>query len=269
MPRIPVDPPRPKRPGPALRRPRLGSMAQGGHHLPGLVHLLGREIVAGTYPEGALLPPEPEMLARHGVSRTALREAYGKLAAKGLIAARPKVGTHVRPRLDWNLLDTEVLGWLLQTMPAGQMAAHLYTLRRMIEPGAAELAAATRTAGDDDCIAAAFRDMQASAAHEADLIEADLRFHLAILQATGNPLISGFAPLIRSAMVATFRLGWRGAGRGLGERMARHGAVAEAIRDGDGPGARRQMESLLDASIADVTEALAAQKTAIAAMADA
>lgn len=267
--RNPADLPRPKRPGPSLRRLRVGSVAQGGDHLPGLVHLLGREIVAGTYPEGALLPPEPEMLARHGVSRTALREAYGKLAAKGLIAARPKVGTHVRPRLDWNLLDPEVLGWLLQTMPAGEMAAHLYALRRMVEPGAAEMAAANHTPADDDRIADAFRDMQANAAHESDLIEADLRFHLAILQATQNPLISAFAPLIRSAMVATFRLGWRGAGRGLAERMARHGAVAAAIQAGDRAGARRQMEILLDESIADVTGALATLRSVAAAMAEA
>jgi DNA-binding FadR family transcriptional regulator len=254
-----VDPTRSRPAAPAPRRGRARVLDAGGDHLPGLVHLLGREIVAGGYPEGQFLPPEAEMLARYGVSRTALREAYGKLAAKGLIAARPKVGTHVRPRLDWNLLDPEVLNWLLQALPPGEIAGHLYDLRRMIEPGAAEMAAANRSAADADRIAAAFRDMQASVAREADLVEADLRFHLAILQATQNPMISAFAPLIRAAMVATFRLGWLGAGPGRAERMARHGAVADAIRAGDRSRARQQMESLLDESIRDVAEALAAR----------
>ena len=256
--RTSADPSRSRAAVPAPRRGRGRVLATGSDHLPGLVHLLGREIVAGAYPEGQLLPPEAAMLDRYGVSRTALREAYGKLAAKGLIAARPKVGTHVRPRLDWNLLDPEVLNWLLQALPPGEIAGHLYDLRRMIEPGAAEMAAANRSAADADRIAAAFRDMQASVAREADLVEADLRFHLAILQATQNPMITAFAPLIRAAMVATFRLGWLGAGPGRAERMARHGAVADAIRAGDRSRARQQMESLLDESIRDVAEALAA-----------
>ena len=65
---------------------------------------LGREIVAGVYPPGSLLPNATETCARSSVSRTALREAYSRLSAKALIIARPKIGTRVRPNADWNLL---------------------------------------------------------------------------------------------------------------------------------------------------------------------
>src|SRR5580658_7094344 len=69
---------------------------------------LGQEIVSGVYPPGSVLPNSAEMGERFSASRTALREAYSKLSGKGLIVARPKIGTSVRPRGEWNLLDSEV-----------------------------------------------------------------------------------------------------------------------------------------------------------------
>ena len=84
---------------------------------------LGREIVGGTFPPGALLPNAFEMCARFSVSRTALREAYSMLTAKALIVARPKVGTRVRPKADWNMLDPEVLAWHIQTVPTEEFVA--------------------------------------------------------------------------------------------------------------------------------------------------
>src|SRR5438477_7045172 len=81
---------------------------------------LGQEIVAGVYPPGSLLPNALKMCTRFSVSRTALREAYSILSAKALIVARPKIGTRVRPKSDWNLLDPEVLAWHLQAAPSEQ-----------------------------------------------------------------------------------------------------------------------------------------------------
>src|SRR5271169_4809066 len=78
---------------------------------------LGREIVRGLHPPGSQLPNAAEMCARFKVSRTALREAYSLLSAKALIAARPKTGTRVRPRQEWNLFDPDVLAWHLQSEP--------------------------------------------------------------------------------------------------------------------------------------------------------
>ena len=81
------------------------------------------------------------MRSRFAVSRTALREAYSVLAAKGLILPRPKIGTRVRPKADWNMLDPEVLTWHLEAVPNEEFISELYTLRHMIEPEAAALAA--------------------------------------------------------------------------------------------------------------------------------
>jgi GntR family transcriptional regulator, galactonate operon transcriptional repressor len=221
-----------------------------------LANFIGRDIVAGVFEENSLLPNEAVMRARYAVSRTALREAYSKLTAKGLVSARPKVGTSVRARTNWNMLDQDVLVWHLQTVPAEEIASDLYELRRMIEPGAAELAAEIRTQEDMEKIDAAFEKMKTNSTVEADLVEADFGFHLAILNATRNPFINAFSALIKAAMVSTFELSWRGAEVIKEQRLAQHGEVAEAIRAQTPAVARKRMETLLDDSIEDVSEAL-------------
>lgn len=223
-----------------------------------VLHRLGREIVGGIFEPGTRLPEEAIMLQRYSVSRTALREAYSKLAAKGMIVARPKVGTAVRAHSHWNMLDPEVLNWHLQTKPAGEIARDLFGLRRMVEPAAAALAAENRTDSELRKIELAFSDMLSNSTDEARLVEADLRFHLEILFATHNYFIGAFSALIHAAMISTFTLSWRGAAKGVitEERLHQHGEVLEAIRSRDAKLARTRMEWLLDGSIEDVSEAL-------------
>lgn len=227
---------------------------------PGLsiLHRLGREIVSGEYPPDTRLPDEASMLKRYSVSRTALREAYSKLTAKGMIVARPRVGTSVRPPAFWNMLDPEVLGWHLQTRPPNELAMDLYALRRMVEPPAAALAAGIRTEEELRKIESAYKDMAIKAHKEADLVEADLRFHLEILFATHNHFIGAFSALIHAAMISTFRLSWRGASAAVikDARLKQHGDVLEAIRQRNPALASQRMETLLDDSIRDVNEAL-------------
>ncbi|MEQ8589605.1 MAG: FadR/GntR family transcriptional regulator [Roseitalea porphyridii] len=220
-----------------------------------LVNVLGREIVSGAYVEGAVLPNETAMRDRFGISRTALREAYSKLTAKGLVEARPRVGTSVRPRVYWNMLDHDVLAWHLQTVPADELASDLYALRRMIEPAAAELAAKTRSQGDIANIRKALEAMKRHATEEAALVEADFNFHVAILTATKNPFISAFSSLIRAAMLSVFSLSWRGAEVIKEHRLMQHEMVAEAIESGRHDLARQRMEQLLDESMEDAKAA--------------
>lgn len=223
-----------------------------------IVHRIGREIVDGGYAPNDRLPDEATMLKRYGVSRTALREAYSKLTAKGMIAARPKVGTSVRSASDWNMFDADVLTWHLQTRPMADIAKDLYALRRMVEPGAAALAASTRKDEQLHDIEEAFSLMQATAMNESELVESDLRFHVAILSATNNHFIGAFSSLIHAAMLSTFEVSWRGAEAAVikQERLQQHGDVLEAIRQQDADLARLRMERLLDDAIQDASEAL-------------
>ena len=66
------------------------------------VEALALRILSGEIPEGATL----DLLALReelDVSLTALREALKVLSAKGIIDARQKRGTFVRPRAAWSL----------------------------------------------------------------------------------------------------------------------------------------------------------------------
>ncbi len=243
------------------RFPNFGADQNGlynktGSAASGLLHRIGREIIGGDYVEGQLLPNEATMREKYAVSRTSLREAYGKLTAKGLISARPKVGTSVRTRDNWNMLDPEVLEWHLQTIPAEEIATDLYALRRMVEPSASEMAAERRTDTDMAEIDAALAAMKANVSNENQLVDADFQFHMAILNATKNPFINAFSALIRAAMISTFELSWRGAEIIKDQRLAQHGSVADAIRDQEPARARANMEKLLDDSINDVSGAI-------------
>src|SRR5580693_6564703 len=102
---------------------------------------LGIAIVSGEYRPGDLLDGEIESSERLAVSRTAYREAVRILAAKGLVDARPKVGTRVNPRSKWHLLDPDVLDWTFASEPDLVLLDSLFELRNVVESAAAGFAA--------------------------------------------------------------------------------------------------------------------------------
>jgi len=230
-----------------------------------LAEKLGQEIVSGVYPPGSLLPNAANMCARFSVSRTALREAYSMLSGKGLIVARPKIGTRVRPKADWNVLDPEVLTWHLQAAPTEHFVGELFALRQMVEPEAAALAAVSPSPTTVDRIADAYGRMERFKRGAGDLIGADLDFHTAILEATDNRFLAALAGLIHTALEITFRLSWQGAAHIQDDRLHQHKAIFEAIRDRSPERARKRMAKLLRDSIEDVREYLRRRGKAAAA----
>ena len=149
-------------------------------------------------------PGETDLLERFGVSRPTLREAFRVLAAKGLIVSRRKVGTRVRDKADWNMLDPDILAWHLHAAPTEDFVADLFQLREMVEPSAAALAAGWRDPATLDRINAAYGDMERWSNGNGDLIGADLRFHQAILEATSNHFIGALGGLIKTALIGSF-----------------------------------------------------------------
>ena len=218
-----------------------------------LAGTLGREIVAGVYAPGSLLPNVPDLCERFGVSRTALREAYNLLTAKALIVARPKVGTRVRPKAEWHMFDPDVLAWHLEAGPGLKFFEDLFVLRQMVEPAAAALAAETKSEDMIERIAEAFSRMERFRdGVGGDLVEADLDFHMAILGAPDNPFLAALGSLIHASLQGSFRVGWEGATRIQADRLTQHGLILAAIRAGKPDAARRRMSELLRDSIADV-----------------
>jgi DNA-binding FadR family transcriptional regulator len=224
--------------------PSSHTATYSGRNLHGqVVNELGRRVVSGAYPAGAVLPNEEQLCQELQVSRTALREAVKVLAAKGLLEARPRIGTRGRVRDQWNLLDPDILAWRCATGADAEFLRHLTELREIIEPAAASLAANSRTPEQLAAIAAALQDMRRAPAI-AQWVEADLAFHTAILRATNNPLLMPLAAIIGSALESLLGVTARSAGD-FKRALPDHQKVFEAIESGDAQSALHRMAGML------------------------
>ena len=173
----------------------------------------------------------------YGVSRTVMREALRTLTSKGLVESRPKIGTRVRPRGVWNLLDADLLDWYARVAPPLAFALKLQEMRGMVEPYAAALAARMHTPATFEAIDGAARAM-AAARNVDEWVRADLRFHLSVLEAGGNELLVPLGTLIDRTLEAQLHLNARRADV-YNASLAEHTAVSDAIRMRDEDGARR------------------------------
>jgi DNA-binding FadR family transcriptional regulator len=247
--------------------PKLGA-ASGRNLHERIANTLGERIVAGIHPPGRALPTEIELCSSLAVSRSALREAFKLLSAKRLIVSRQKVGTLVRPRAEWNMLDPEVLAWHLRAAPTDEFVTGLFETRKIVEPSAAALAAERRSPEAMVRIDAALADMYRFQGGAGDLIGADLRFHQGILDATGNHFLASFGAVIESSLVASFQLSWGGAHHTPEYSLRQHQGVADAIRDKRPSDAYAVMTQLLRSAIEDVRESLLRRQRAGARVED-
>ena len=216
---------------------------------PGRIHAvlttLGREIAQGIIPAGAVLPPEHDLEIRFGVGRGVVREAIKTLSGKGLVSVRPRHGTHVLPRRDWSLLDRDVLNWLVgQDKLDRELLLAIQEVRSIIEPAAAALAATRATKQDRQRIKAALEAMETSDS-QPTATAADKAFHLAILDATHNPVLQGFRGAIDTILSAVFVVAVDSVDGWFEENLANHAAAARAIEEGNAKKARTAMEQVL------------------------
>lgn len=208
----------------------------------GLLDHLGKQVVTGAF-DGISFPTEAELSQQYGVSRSVTREAVKMLTAKGLLTARPRQGTSILPESEWNLLDTDVLRWLLDRRFSIELLAQFNQLRLAIEPAAAALAASAADAEGLRMIEAGFARMVAAEQGEDDGLETDISFHLAILSASGNPFFLQFRDLVATALRTSIRLTNRIAGRTAD--IAAHGAVRDAIVARNADAARAAMCAII------------------------
>jgi len=213
---------------------------------------IGSRILRGDYAPGELLPNEAEWCKRLRMSRSAVREAMKMLMAKGLVTARPKVGTRVEPREHWNLLDRDVLVWYIAAPDRERFLRSVQEMRRIFEPEAAAMAALHRSAEQMAIIGTACQNMGTATTVE-NRIEADVRFHLGILHAAGNEFLVPFGSLIESALATVFDFATRRAG--TRHAQALHEDIEKAIRRQRPDAARRAVLRLLADTDEVITQA--------------
>jgi len=215
----------------------------------------GTEIVTGKRLPGSLLPGEIELAKELGVSRSVVREALRMLSAKGLLHSKPKAGTHVRDREDWNILDPVLLQWMFGSVPSAQFVRSLFELRMIVEPAAAEIAARKRTARQLSAMGHALEMMAAHSLESEKGQEADQHFHAAILEATGNELLISLSATIGAAVRWTTFFKFQSTKK-LRDPIDEHRDLFQAIADGDADAARAAAESLIRLAEGDTEEAL-------------
>jgi GntR family galactonate operon transcriptional repressor len=219
-----------------------------------VVHEIGVRILEGELKAGETLP-DNGFVGESDVSRTVVREAIKVLAAKGLVESRPKVGTRVRPRRDWNLLDPDVLAWQIEAGPDPEFLGHALELRRMIEPAAGRLAAERAT---DAEIAALYEAYEAMAAAGDDLdafMEPDLRFHSLLLESCRNELLEHMNEIFTAVLRTIFAYS-SSSSRSYPRAARRHRAIAKAIEARDPDAAELAVFRLIDDTKKDLASAV-------------
>lgn len=216
-----------------------------------VVDTLGLRIVQGTIKVGETLPTEAELSLELGVSRTVTREAIKVLSEKGLVVSRPKTGTQVQPRTNWNLLDADILNWEYEVGPRNDFLRKLTEVRRIIEPHTSELAAQRATPDEIAFMEDAYRRMEMSVEDDNAYIAADMQFHAAIVKASHNELLEQIINTIRVALVASRKVTTQIPG-GSSEALPLHYAVLDAIRRRQPQAAYQAMEYLINRAANDI-----------------
>jgi DNA-binding FadR family transcriptional regulator len=219
-----------------------------------IVQELGMQIVSGVFAPGQRLPAEPALCESYGVSRPVLREATRVLVAKGLVVSKPRVGSVVRPRDEWHMLDPDVLVWTISRLPEGEFFRSLMTVRQVIEPAAAALAAISASDEDIARIGAAFERMERARTAD-ELLVPDLEFHRAIMTATHNDMLAYIGNMLSLALSESIKLTSRHPNTHA-LSLPRHKAIFTAIASRDALGARQASVVQLDNARADANSIL-------------
>lgn len=217
----------------------------GGRNLTAsIVNDLGLAIVTQTYRPGEPFPTEAELCLSYAVSRPVLREAVKMLTAKGLLLARKRAGTLVQREASWNLLDPDVLRWMLQRAFSIDLLIDFTEIRMSIEPRAASLAAHSASDPQRRAILAAIERMFAADRGEEDALEADIAFHIAVLEASNNRFMRQFTGLAETTL--RFSIRRTNEYKGVPRASAiEHKTVADAIVGGNAQLAATLMSDLI------------------------
>lgn len=215
---------------------------------------LGRRIVAGSFEPGSLIEDENALADRFQVSRVVVRDAVKILVGKGLLDVRRGIGTKVRPRNEWILLDDDVLAWHITATPRLDFITQLMDIRLAFEPKAARWAAERATEEDLEEIDNACKRMEEESGSLEKFIVADALFHKAVLRAAHNEFLTAMEGVIYSALLVSVRITNKDP-RKNSDSVAFHREVYDAIAKKDGKKAEQLTEKLLKDAIRRLKEA--------------
>ena len=222
-----------------------------------LVQLFEQLIGTGELAPGSRFPTEKAITEEFAVSRTVVREAFARLAARGLLVSRQGSGAYVADGARYQAFQVTA-----EEISAIDDVVKLLEMRIGLEVEMADMAAARRTESD----LTAMRDSLAAMDASTDIggsVSADSDFHVAIARATHNDYFVRFTEFLGVRLVPSRRLYLQSddprAHQAYSRQINRdHRAIYDAIAAGNEANARRAARRHLQKSL-DRHRALSAQ----------
>ena len=213
----------------------------------------------GKLRPGDRLPAERDLAGQIGASRPTVRAGLRALAAMGVVQSRHGSGTYIPEGPP--VLGAEPLSFLAALH--GFTGTEMYQARRILEVGAAGLAAERATPDHIATLAEAVADLFASLEQPEVFLVHDINFHRGIAAASGNPIVASLVEMVSTLYYERRRrTAARAFPRDLRDAAEAHRRIYQAIRARDAEGARAAMnEHLLQASAYQAQEDTSASES--------
>ena len=155
----------------------------------GIVKYLLRNIREGAWKTGEKIPSENELCAALGVSRVSVRSALQQLTALGILESRHGKGTFLISD------DLSVFGEAQGAAkePGDEQTAEMrqtLEFRALLEPPVCARAAKEHSPELIGRLSALLEKMQNAIGSSREFVEADIRFHMELCEALGNPILT-------------------------------------------------------------------------------
>jgi GntR family transcriptional repressor for pyruvate dehydrogenase complex len=201
-----------------------------------VVNSIARLIMDGVWRPGDAIPSEKELAVRFNVGRSTIREAIQSLITMGVVTIRPGEGTFIREPTSDLLSDAFLWGLLLSPRNVGDFTE----FRVCVETTCAGIAAGTRSAETVERLFELLQRMREDQNDDSKFKDHDNRFHVAIAEATGNPIFVKVVATLQSTVRLWFPITSPLTGS-ADDTHAEHRAIALAVAEGNEENARESM----------------------------
>jgi len=198
-------------------------------------------LIAERLPPGSQLSTENELAERYEISRTVVREAARILEERGLVSIRPGRGM-ITVELDGAPIARH-FALLLKASPVA--FEQLMDARLLIETRVAGLAAMNRDEPDLIRLQSTVDGVRANRFDFDRCLAEDLRFHVDLCRASGNPMLSLLIDPINECLRETYTVESDYMSR-LDETLTEHQAILDAVAAGDAGAAEAACAHHLD-----------------------
>ncbi len=203
----------------------LRSVAGGGSQTGRVADELIDRILSGHYEIGDRLPPERQLAVEFGVSRPVIREALRMLALLQVVESQVGRGAFVIGKPDLSAVSG---------LTAPRDLFDVIDVREIVETGALRLAQSRATPADRKAVSDALADLRAAVLRGEETAELDVRFHRAIIDASGSKLLADIWGRLENEIRRSIRVSPFGRSMSA-EILTDHESVAAGVIEGSLP----------------------------------